>query len=229
MWVIPPEQNGEFVARMEEILDLYQTPYDPNKPMVNMDEQPIQFIKEKRIPIPATPGSDDTPGSPERFDYEYERNGTGNVFMFTEPLSGTRYVSIRERKTAVDWAEEVKELLDVHYPEADIVRLVCDNLNTHKIGSLYVAFPPEEAHRLAKRLEIHYTPKHGSWLNIAEIELSALTIQCLDRRIPDIETMRKETKAWEKRRNGLQKGVDWRFTTNDARIRLKRLYPKIQG
>jgi len=227
--VIPPEQNGQFVAQMEKVLDLYQMPYDPSKPMVNMDEQPVQLIKETRTPIPAKAGSADKPGSPERFDYEYERNGTANVFMFTEPLSGTRHVNIRERKTALDWAEEIKELLDVHYPEADIVRLVCDNLNTHKIGSLYEAFPPEEAHRLAKRLEIHYTPKHGSWLNIAEIELSALTNQCLDRRIPDIETLRNETKAWEKRRNGLQKGVDWRFTTNDARIRLKRLYPKTQS
>jgi len=228
MWVIPPEQNGQFVAQMEETLDLYQMPYDPSKPMVNMDEQPVQLVKETRAPIPAKAGSADTPGSPERFDYEYERNGTANVFMFAEPLSGKRHVNIRERKTSIDWAQEIKELLDVHYPKADIVRLVCDNLNTHKIGSLYEAFPPEEAHRLSKRLEIHHTPKHGSWLNIAEIELSVLTSQCLDRRIPDIETLRKETKAWEKRRNGLQKGVDWRFTTNDARIRLKRLYPQIQ-
>jgi hypothetical protein len=229
MWVIPPEQNGQFVAQMEQTLDLYQMPYDPLRPMVNMDEQPVQLIKETRTPIPAKPSSSDAPGSPEKFDYEYERNGVVNIFMFTEPLIGKRHVNIRERRTGIDWAHEIKELLDVHYPEAEVVRLVCDNLSTHKTGSLYEAFPPEEAHRLAKRLEIHHTPKHGSWLNIAEIELSALTSQCLDRRIPDVETLRKETKAWEKRRNGLQKGVDWRFTTSDARIRLKRLYPKIQG
>jgi len=219
MWVIPPEKNGQFVAQMEQVLDLYQLPYDPLRPMVNMDEQPVQLIKETRAPIQAKAGSS------EKFDYEYERNGVANIFMFTEPLVGVRHVSIRERKTGIDWAEEIKELLDIHYPEADVVRLVCDNLSTHKIGSLYEAFAPEEAHRLAKRLEIHHTPKHGSWLNIAEIELSALTSQCLDRRIPDTETLRTETKAWEKRRNGLQKGVDWRFTTSDARIKLKRLYP----
>lgn len=219
MWVIPPEKNGQFVAQMEEILDLYQLPFDPLRPMVNMDEQPVQLIKETRTPIPAKAGS------PEKFDYEYERNGVANIFMFTEPLIGKRHVNIRERRTSIDWAEEIKDLLDLHYPEAEVVCLVCDNLNTHKIGSLYEAFAPEDARRLAKRLEIHHTPKHGSWLNIAEIELSALTSQCLDRRIPDIETLRKETKAWEERRNGLQKGVDWRFTTGDARIKLKRLYP----
>lgn len=222
MWIIPPEQNGEFVAHMEEVLDLYREPYDPKRPMVNMDEQPVQLIEETRTPIPAAPGR------PERIDYEYERNGTADIFMSTEPLTGKSHVSVRERRTGIDWAQEVKELLDVRYPEADIVQLVNDNLNTHKIGSLYEAFEPEEARRLAKRLEIHYTPKHGSWLNIAEIELSALTGQCLDRRIPDMDTLRKETKAWETKRNELQKGIDWRFTTSDARIKLKRLYPKIQ-
>ncbi|MGD9506327.1 MAG: IS630 family transposase, partial [Syntrophobacteraceae bacterium] len=227
MWIIPPEQNGEFVAHMEEVLDLYREPYDPKRLMVNMDEQPVQLIKETSIPIPAAPGR------PERIDYEYERNGTADIFMFTEPLTGKSHVSVRERRTSIDWAQEVKELLDVRYPEADIVQLVNDNLNTHKIDSLYEAFEPEEARRLAKRLEIHYTPKHGSWLNIAEIELSALTDQCLDRRIPDMDTLRKETKAWETKawetkRNELQKGIDWRFTTSDARIKLKRLYPKIQ-
>lgn len=206
MWIIPPEQNGEFVAHMEEVLDLYREPYDPKRPMVNMDEQPVQLIKETRTPIPAAPGR------PERIDYEYERNGTADIFMFTEPLTGKSHVSVRERRTSIDWAQEVKELLDVRYPEADIVQLVNDNLNTHKVGSLYEAFEPEEARRLARRLEIHYTPKHGSWLNIAEIELSALTGQCLDRRIPDMDTLRKETKAWETKRNELQKGVDWRFT-----------------
>lgn len=223
MWVIPPGQNSEFVAHMEDILDVYHMPYDSKIPQVCMDEQPVQLIKETRTPIPAKEGK------PERFDYEYERNGTANIFMFTEPLSGTRYVSITERRTSVDWAYEIRELLETHYPDAERVRLVCDNLNTHKIGSLYEAFPPEKARELASRIEIHYTPKHGSWLNIAEIELSALTRQCLDRRIPDIETLRRETNRWEEKRNGSQKGVDWRFTTEDARIRLKRLYPQIQS
>jgi hypothetical protein len=220
--VIPPKQSGEFVAHMEDVLDIYHQPYDPENPKVNMDEQPVQLIKETRTPIPAEQGK------PERFDNEYERNGTANIFMFTEPLAGVRYVSVRERRTAVDWAYEIRDLLQNHYPEAKRVLLVCDNLNTHGIGSLYEAFPPDEARALAARLEIHYTPKHGSWLNIAEIELSVLTMQCLDRRIPDIETLKKEVNAWEKERNGAQKGVNWRFATDDARIKLKRLYPRIQ-
>jgi hypothetical protein len=207
---------------MEDVLDVYQKPHDPKVPVVCMDEQPVQLIEEIRKPIPAESSK------PEREDYEYERKGTANIFILTEPLSGFRHVSVRERKTAKDWAEEIKYLLESLYPEADRIRLVCDNLNTHGPGSLYEAFPPEEARALAKRLEIHHTPKHGSWLNIAENELSALTIQCLDRRIPDIETLRKETKAWEVKRNAMQKGVDWQFTTKDARIRLKRLYPVIQ-
>ncbi|MCL0093472.1 IS630 family transposase [Dehalococcoidia bacterium] len=221
-WVIPPEQNAEFVARMEDVLELYHLPYDPQIPLVCMDEQPVQLIKERRDPLPAEPGK------PARVDYEYERNGTANVFMFTEPLNGRRGVSVREHKTGLDWAYAIKSLLEVNYPEAERVRLVCDNLNTHKLGSLYEVFPPEVARQLAKCLEIHYTPKHGSWLNIAEIELSALTTQCLDRRIPDIQTLGNETKAWEKRRNEQQKGVDWQFTTKDAHIKLKRLYPLIK-
>ncbi len=220
--MIPPEQNGDFVAHMEDILDVYQKPYDPEKPVICMDEQPVQLIKETRQPLPAEPGQ------PERVDYEYERNGTANIFMITEPLGGRRQVDIRQQRTAKDWAEEIKYLLEVDYPEAEKVLLVCDNLNTHTLGSLYEAFSPEEAHQMAQRLEIHYTPKHGSWLNIAEIELSALTRQCLDRRIPDVPTLHREVKAWEKRRNDQQKGVDWQFTTQDARIKLKRLYPLIQ-
>jgi hypothetical protein len=208
---------------MEEILDVYQMPYDPQAPMVCMDEQPVQLIKETRQPLPAAPGQ------PEKVDYEYERNGTANIFMFTEPLTGTRHVRVTEHRTAVDWANEIRDLLAVRYPEAARVRLVCDNLNTHGIGSLYEAFPPEQARRLASRLEIHHTPKHGSWLNIAEIELSILTRQCLDRRIPDMETLTKETQLWEQRRNASQKGVDWQFSTLDARIKLKRLYPQIQS
>jgi DDE superfamily endonuclease len=223
MWVIPPEQSGTFVAPMEDILELYHTPYDPQVPMVCMDEQPVQLIKETRQPRPAEPGN------PARYDDEYERNGTATIFMFTEPLSGVRTVRVREHKTAIDWATEVKPLLDTHYPEADRLRLVCDNLNTHGLGSLYEAFPPEQARALAARLEIHHTPKHGSWLNIAEIELSALTLQCLDRRMPDIATLREETKQWEQRRNASQKGVDWQFSTHDARIKLKRLYPQVQS
>lgn len=223
MWVIPPEHNGAFVAHMEDVLDVYQMPYDPQVPLVCMDEQPVQLIKETRQPLPTTPGQ------PEKVDYEYERNGTANIFMFTEPLSGTRHVSITEHRTAVDWANEIRDLLEVRYPEAARVRLVCDNLNTHGLGSLYEAFPPEQARRLASRLEIHHTPKHGSWLNIAEIELSVLTMQCLDRRIPDLETLTQETQQWEQRRNEAQKGVDWQFSTLDARIKLKRLYPQIQS
>jgi len=220
--VIPPEQNAEFVAHMEDVLDLYQRPYNPEEPVICMDERPVQLVKEVRNPIPAQPGK------PQRFDYEYERNGTANIFLFTEPLTGWRKVSVRERRTAMDWAEEVRRLLEEDYPEAEKVILVCDQLNTHKIASLYQAFEPRQARSLAKRLEIHYTPKHGSWLNIAEIELAALTKQCLNRRIPDIETLEQETKAWYTERNRFQKSVEWRFTTEDARIRLKRLYPQIK-
>lgn len=207
---------------MEDILELYHLPYDPLIPLVCMDEQPVQLTKEKRSSIPVKPGK------PMRVDYEYERHGVANVFMFTEPLGQYRHVSIREHRTSIDWAWEVRYLLDVSYPEAEYIRLVCDNLNTHTIGSLYKAFPPQEARRLARRLDIHHTPKHGSWLNIAEIELSALTLQCLDRRIPDIQTLRNETTIWAKQRNQQQKGVDWQFTTGDARIKLKRLYPLIE-
>ncbi len=219
MWVIPPEKNAEFVACMEDILDLYHQPYDPKKPLVCMDEQPVQLVKEKREPLPVRPGE------PMRVDYEYERGGTANIFMLTEPLVGQRHVSIRERKTKRDWASAVKELLNVYYPDAERVRLVCDNLNTHTVGALYEAFSPEEARQLSRRLEIHHTPKHGSWLNIAEIELSALTKQCLDRRIPDNLSLKTEVHAWEARRNTQQKAVDWQFTTRDARIKLKHLYP----
>jgi hypothetical protein len=207
---------------MEDILDLYCLPYDPNVPLVCMDELPRQLIKEKRTPLPGRPGS------PRRVDYEYERNGTANVFLFTEPLAGWRHVSVRERRTGVDWAHEVEELLEMHYPQAPLVRLVCDNLSTHKIGSLYETFGPNHARRLAKRLDIHYTPNHGSWLNIAEIEFSALSRQCLKQRTPDMLALRRKTRCWEQTRNEKQKGVDWQFTTDDARIKLKSLYPHIQ-
>ena len=207
---------------MEDILELYCLPYDPDIPLVCMDEQPRQLIKETRTPIPAVQGK------PRRVDYEYERNGTATIFMFVEPLGAWRHVSVRERRTAVDWAHEVENLLEQYYPQAALVRLVCDNLNTHKIASLYEAFEPQKARALARRLDIHYTPKHGSWLNIAEVELSALSSQCLNRRISDITTVRRETQAWEQRRNARQKGVDWQFTTSDARIALKHLYPQLQ-
>lgn len=207
---------------MEDILELYCLPYNRQVPLVCMDEQPTQLIKEKRIPIPAESGK------VVKYDFEYERNGTAVHFIFTEPLAGWRKVNVRRRRTSVDWAQEIKQLLDEDYPEVEKIILVCDNLNTHKIASLYEAFSPVEARRLATRLEIHHTPKHGSWLNIAEIELSVLTKQCLDRRIPDIAFLQKETKAWQRERNAQQKAVDWQFATEDARIKLKRLYPQIQ-
>lgn len=221
-WVIPPKGNAAFVANMEDVLELYKRPYSPAIPVICMDEQPTQLIKETRMKIPIEPGK------LERVDYEYERNGTAVNFMFTEPLAGWRKINVRERKTSIDWAYEIKELLDEDYPEVEKVILVCDNLNTHTIASLYEAFEPEEARRLAERLEIHYTPKHGSWLNVAEIELSVFTKQCLDRRIPDMATLQQEAKAWYRKRNANQKGVDWQFTTEDARVKLKRLYPQIQ-
>ncbi len=220
--MIPPEQNAEFVACMEDVLDLYHQPRDPRRPLVCMDEQPVQLIRETRHPLPAQPGQ------PERVDYEYERNGTAAIFLFTEPLGHWRRVSVREHRTAVDWAEEIRRLLEEDYPQAEKVILICDQLNTHTVGALYQAFPPEKARALAMRLEIHYTPKHGSWLNVAEIELSVFTRQCLDRRIPDTETLRQEAQAWYQERNDHQKGVDWQFTTANARIRLKRLYPQIK-
>jgi hypothetical protein len=220
--VIPPKQNAEFVANMENVLEIYKMPYNSAIPVICMDEQPTQLIKETRMKMTLEPGK------PERVDYEYERNGTAANFMFTEPLGSWRKVNVRQQKTSIDWAYEIKELLDKDYPQAHKVVLVCDNLNTHKIASLYEAFDPHEALRLAKRLEIHYTPKHGSWLNVAEIELSVFTKQCLDRRIPDMTTLQQEAKAWYRKRNSNQKAVDWQFTTDDARVKLKRLYPQIQ-
>ncbi|GMW03894.1 MAG: transposase [Candidatus Hydrogenedentota bacterium] len=220
--MIPPGHSAEFVANMEDVLEVYKRPYNAASPVVCMDEQPTQLIKETRKTIPATPGC------PPRVDFEYERNGTANHFLFTEPLGNWRKVSVREHKTAIDWAQEIKTLLDDEYPAAAKVILVCDNLNTHKPASLYEAFSPPEARRLLNRLEIHYTPKHGSWLNVAEIELSVLTRQCLDRRIPDLEALRNETKQWERTRNARQKSVVWQFTTENARVKLERLYPQIQ-
>ena len=218
--MIPPKENAAFVACMENLLDLYHRPYDPKRPLLAMDEHPVQLIGETRIPVP------EKPGHPRRYDYEYERNGTAANFLFLEPLTGRRKVHVRERRTAVDWAYEIQELLEVDYPDAEVVVLVCDNLSTHTIASLYKAFPPEKARSLAKRLELHYTPKHGSWLNVAEIELSVLARQCLDSHIPDLQTLANQVEAWKCDRNEKHRTVDWQFTTTDARIKLKKLYPK---
>ena len=207
---------------MEDVLEIYKRPYNPKVPVVCMDEQPTQLIKETRRKIRVGPGK------AERVDYEYERNGTAVNFMFTEPLGHWRKVNIRERKTSVDWAHEIKALLNEDYTETEKVILVCDNLNTHKVASLYEAFEPKQARQLAERLEIHYTPKHGSWLNVAEIELSVFTRQCLDRRIPDRVKLQQEAQAWYRKRNAGQKAVDWQFTTENARVKLRRLYPQIQ-
>ena len=207
---------------MEDVLDVYCRPYDARYPVVCMDETSKQLVAEILPPIPAAPGQ------PERYDVEYERRGVADVFLFTEPLGGWRRTAVTEHRTRVDWAWQVRRLLDEDYPKAEKVVLVMDNLNTHSPASLYEAFEPGVARRLAQRLEIHYTPKHGSWLNIAEIELSVLSGQCLDRRIDRIELLRTECSAWDQQRNQGQKGVDWRFTTADARIKLKRLYPQIQ-
>ncbi len=206
---------------MEDILELYHRPYDPNKPLICMDETSKQLVKETRLPIGATPGQ------PARYDYEYERNGVCNIFMFYEPFGGKRYVSITDRRTKRDWAIQIKKLLDVRFPTEEKILLVVDNLNTHKGSSLYATFSPEEARRLLNRLEIHYTPKHGSWLNIAEIELRVLSGQCLNRRIPDREALQNEVAAWQDQRNFKQAKVDWRFSNDDARIKLKRLYPTL--
>ena len=221
-WCIPPKQNAAFVAAMEDVLEVYSRPYDPTKPMVCMDEKPFQLLDEVREPIPMKSGSI------KKVDSEYKREGTCSIFIFTEPLAGWRYAEAFERRTKKDWAQRVKWVLDTQYPDAEKVVLVMDNLNTHVISSLYETFPPEEAFRLSQRLEIHYTPKHGSWLDIAEIELSALAAQCLgDRRIPSIEILNKELRSWETKRNSEQKGVDWHFTNEEARTKLKRLYPVI--
>lgn len=207
---------------MEDVLDVYCRPYDPVHPVVCMDETCKQLVAEVRAVIPAGPGR------PERYDVEYERCGVAEVFLFTEPLAGWRRTAVTEHRARVDWAGQIRHLLEVDYPHAEWVVLVMDNLNTHGLASLYEAFEPALARRLARRLEIHYTPKHGSWLNIAEIELSVLSRQCLDRRMDRIESVQTECSAWDRHRNEQQKGVDWQFTTDDARIKLKRLYPQIQ-
>ena len=223
MWCIPPKSNAAFVCAMEEVLGVYHRPYDAKNPWVNMDELIVQLVGESRKPLPIKPGQ------PRIYDYEYKRNGTANIFMFTEPLAGWRKAVVTDQRTAVDWAHQVKRLLDKDYPDAEKVTLVMDNLNTHKPASLYEAFKPTVARKLLDRLEFVYTPKHGSWMNIAEIELNVLTRQCLSRRIENKRELIKEVNAWAKKRNKEQRGVDWRFTTKDARIKLKKLYPTIQS
>ena len=221
-WVIPPEANAEFVCAMEDVLEVYHRPFDPKRPVACLDEASKQLVSETRAPIPAKPGR------PERVDYEYERHGTANLFIVTEPMIGQRWVTVTDRRTKVDFAHVIQELVDVRYKGAEKVVLVMDNLNTHRAASLYEAFAPAEARRLIEKLEIHHTPKHGSWLNVAEVELSILAGQCLDRRIATKAELAREVKAWEKRRNKDHGTVDWQFSTKDARIKLKRLYPSAQ-
>jgi transposase len=220
--VIAPEANAEFVAAMEEVLEVYQRPYDPNYPVVCLDESNKQQVKETRTPMAMEPGQ------PERFDYEYERNGVSNLFMVFEPLAACRQVTVTDHRTALDYAAQRKALVDVQYPHARKILVVQDQLNTHRAASLYKAFEPAEARRLLNKLEFHFTPKHGSWLNMAEIELSVLARQCLERRIPDQESLRQEVSAWQQSRNAQHRTVDWQFTTADARTKLKRLYPSIR-
>jgi hypothetical protein len=221
-WVIPPEADGEFAAHMEAVLDTYAEPHDPKRPVICMDEQPVQLLKETRVPIAATKDH------PRRVDYEYERAGTASVFMFCQPLAGWREVSVRERRTKIDWAQEVARLLRTRYAEAEKVILVCDNLNTHTMGAFYEAFTPEEARSIVRRLEFCHTPRHGSWLNIAENELSSMTAQCVKgRRFGEIEKLRSETAAWHTHTNDKQRGVDWQFKVTNARTKLKSIYPKM--
>ena len=216
-----PSVGAEFVWRMEDVLDVYAQPYDPKRPVVCFDESPVQLIAETRKPLPPKPGQ------PERFDYEYKRNGTRNLFFFFQPLAGWRHVLIREHRTKVDYAYAMRYLVDELFPEADVVVVVQDNLNTHTPAALYEAFEPAEAKRILDRLEFHYTPKHGSWLNMVEIELGILSEQCLNARIPDEETLRCKVKAWERARNERRATVNWRFSTSDARVKLSRLYPNL--
>jgi hypothetical protein len=222
MWCIPPEQDAAFVCQMEQVLEVYKRPYDPAHPVVCMDEQPKQLISERS---PATPlGA----GQPARLDYEYVREGVCNVWMFVEPLGGWRDVAVTDTRTGLDWARQVKRSADhPRYRQAERITLVCDNLNTHHLFWLYQAFEPGEALRIARKLELVHTPKHGSWLTVAESELSVLTRQCLDRRIAERQTVAAEAEAWGQERNAGQIGVDWQFTTTDARTKLKRLYPNV--
>ena len=222
-WCIPPKQNAEFVYYMEDVLDVYQRPADPRYPLVCFDETPVQLVSEKRQAFPMQAGK------PERYDYEYRREGSANLFMFFAPLQNWRHIKVTQRRTKVDWARCMCDLVYLHFPNAERCVIVEDQLNTHAPASLYEVFEPGEARRILDRLEFHFTPKHGSWLNMAEIELSVLGRQCLNGYIPDPLTLAYETFAWETERNALEATVDWRFTTADARIKLKRLYPIIRS
>lgn len=222
-WVIPPESDAEFVASMEEVLEKYAKPYDPACPVVCMDEQPVQLLKETKVPIEATKSH------PKRVDYEYERAGTASIFMFTEPLAGWRQATARASRTKVDWAIEVAALLDGRYAECDRIILVSDNLNTHTKGAFYEVFSPEKAREYVRRITFCHTPKHGSWLNIAENELSSMTRQCVaGRRLGDLQTLQSEIAAWSDDVNDTQRGVEWHMKIDDARFKLKSVYPKIK-
>ena len=218
--MIPPKANAAFVAAMEDVLEVYTRPHDPARPLVCLDETSKQLVAETRTPLPVRPGQ------PARHDYEYERKGTANLFMLFAPLEGWRHVEVTDRRTAIDYAKILKDLSDIHFATAAKIVLVQDNLNTHSPSSLYEAFAPAEARRLAERFEWHYTPKHGSWLDMAESELAVLSGQCLNRRIPDKATLAREVAAWLKWRNDHHAKADWRFTSADARIKLKSLYPR---
>ena len=207
---------------MEDVLEVYTRPYDPRRPLICMDEIAKQLLRDTRTPLPPAPSR------PARVDYEYERGGVINCFLFCEPLRGQRWVDVTERRTKADWAHQIRDLVDMRFPSAECIVLVLDNLNTHTPAALYDVFPPAEARRLVDKLELHYTPKHGSWLNMAEIELSVLSRQCLDRRMPDAAPLVREVAAWQERRNAATCTVDWRFTTADARLKLKRLYPSLE-
>ena len=221
MWCIAKGEDAAFVAAMEDVLDLYCQPYDEAYPVICMDEKPYQLLDEVRKSIPMSPGK------PRKIDAEYVRNGTCSIFVYSEPLRGWEYAHARKRRTKVDWAMEIRWLLEEKYPRAKKIRLVSDNLNTHVVSALYEAFPAPEARNLAKRLEMHHTPKHGSWLNIAEIVISTLARQCLCRRIPNLDRLAKELMAWNQDCNSVQKPVNWQFTTDDARVKLKHLYPSV--
>ena len=224
MWCIPPKQNADFVARMEEVLEVYSRPFDEKRPVICMDEKPFQLLDEMFMPIPLSEDNHSV-----KYDCEYVRKGSCSIFMFTEPLGQWREAHALPHRTSEDWAREMKWLIDKAYPDAEKIVLVMDNLNTHTTASFYKVFPAEEAFRLSQKLEIHYTPKHGSWLDIAEIELSALTIQCLlGERIPSLDKLNEILSSWGVRRNNSQKGVSWQFNTTDARTRLKHLYPEIK-
>ena len=218
-WCIPPEASEDFVSAMEDVLEVYQRPEAPNHPVVCVDEKSQQHIREIRTPLPMAPGM------PVRYDSHYTRNGVSNLFMIFAPFQGFRHVQVTDQRTSIDFAHICRDLVDVHFSDAEKIILVCDNLNTHKTASLYKAFQTQDADRIAEKLQFCYTPKHGSWLNIAEIELSVLSRQCLSRRIADQETLKHEVQAWQDRRNQQRATIKWQFTTEDARIKLKRLYP----